>query len=166
MMIVGAPFGITPYGVEALNVLRIEKGHVAGNEINGTTTAADLGLGAMVSTRKDFVGRTLATRVGLVGPDRWAIAGFRPVDPTKRLMAGAHFVAVGRQPRADDDQGYMTSVAFSPLLGTWIGLGLIARGRARWGERVCAYDRLRGGDVEVELCNPVFYDPDGGRQRD
>ena len=166
LMIVGSPFGITPYGVEALNVLRIEKGHVAGNEINGTTTAADLGLGAIVSSRKDFIGRTLATRVGLVGPNRWAIAGFRPVDPTKRLMAGAHFVAIGRQPRPDDDEGYMTSVAFSPMLGTWIGLGLIARGRARWGDRVCAYDRLRGGDVEVEICNPVFYDPDGGRQRD
>jgi sarcosine oxidase subunit alpha len=57
----------------------------------------------------------------------------------------------------------MTSVAFSPSLGRWIGLGLIARGPERMGERVRAYDPLRGGDVEVEICNPVFIDPDGSR---
>ena len=166
LMEVGAPFGITPYGVEALNVLRIEKGHVAGNEINGTTTALDLGLGQLVSSRKDFIGRSLATRPGLLTQDRWAIAGFRPVDHARRLHAGAHFVPLGKHPTADDDQGYMTSVAFSPVLGSWIGLGLISRGRERWGERVRAYDPLRGQDVEVEIGNPVAYDPDGGRQRD
>ena len=37
----GAAFGIEPYGVEALGLLRIEKGHVAGPELNGQTTAAD-----------------------------------------------------------------------------------------------------------------------------
>ena len=166
LMDVGAPFAMTPYGVEALNVLRIEKGHVAGNEINGTTTAADLGLGALVSTRKDFIGRTLAGRPGLTTADRWNIVGFRPIDPTRRLTAGAHVVPVGVRPTAKDDQGYMTSVAFSPVLGTSIGLGLINRGRKRWGERVRAYDPLRGSDIDVEICNPVFYDPEGGRQRD
>jgi sarcosine oxidase subunit alpha len=57
----------------------------------------------------------------------------------------------------------VTSVAFSPSLESWIGLALIARGRERMGERVCAYDPLRDGDVEVEICSPVFVDPEGKR---
>ncbi|TIR79098.1 MAG: sarcosine oxidase subunit alpha, partial [Mesorhizobium sp.] len=62
LMIAGKPFGVTPYGTEALGVMRIEKGHVAGPELNGTTTAADLGLGKMMSTKKDFIGRVMAGR--------------------------------------------------------------------------------------------------------
>ncbi len=165
VMAAGASFGITPYGVEALNVLRIEKGHVAGNEINGTTTARDLGLGGLMSKRKDFIGRVLAEREGLVEANRWAIAGFKPVDTSARLRAGAHFVPVGMAATAANDQGYMTSVAFSPTLQSWIGLGLIARGRERHSERVRAVDPVRNGDVEVEIVNPVFLDPDGARMK-
>ncbi len=161
----GRTWGLTPYGLEAMNVLRIEKGHVAGNEINGTTTARDLGLEALVSRRKDCIGRMLAERPGLVDPERWRIAGFRPLDPSARLTAGAHFVPLGVKPAADDDQGYMTSVCHSPTLGHSIGLGLITRGHERHGEVVRAYDPVRGRDVEVEICDPVFYDKDGGRQR-
>ena len=39
IMQAGEEFGITPYGIEALSIMRIEKGHVAGGELNGTTTA-------------------------------------------------------------------------------------------------------------------------------
>ena len=113
-----------------------------------------------------FIGRALASRPALLAPDRWAIAGFVPVTRYKRLTAGAHFVPLGAKPTADDDQGYMTSVAYSPTLGSWIGLGLISRGRERYGERVRAYDPVRGNDIEVEIRHPVFYDFDGGRQRD
>ena len=63
----GEMFGVIPYGTEALGVMRIEKGHIAGNEINGATTAADLGLGRMMSNKKDFIGCTLAKRPGLDG---------------------------------------------------------------------------------------------------
>src|SRR5215472_6922694 len=45
LMQAGEPFGIVPYGTEALGVMRIEKGHVAGNELDGRTTADDLGFG-------------------------------------------------------------------------------------------------------------------------
>ena len=49
----GEEFGVTAYGTEALGVLRIEKGHrAAGNEINGQTTARQMGLGRMVSQKK------------------------------------------------------------------------------------------------------------------
>ena len=77
----GREFGIAPYGTEALGVMRIEKGHVAGNEINGQTTARDLGLAKMLSTQKDYVGRVMAQRPGLLAADRPTLAGFKPVEP-------------------------------------------------------------------------------------
>ncbi|MFL5115438.1 MAG: sarcosine oxidase subunit alpha family protein [Microvirga sp.] len=165
VMAAGAPFGIAPYGTEALSVLRIEKGHVAGAELNGQTTARDLGLSRMMSTKKDFIGRAMAERPALVDPERPKLAGFRPVDRTERLRAGAHFIPLGAPATAEHDEGHMTSVAFSPTLGHWIGLGLLRRGPERIGERVRAFDPVRGGDVAVEICSPVFVDPAGERFR-
>jgi sarcosine oxidase subunit alpha len=163
IMAAGEEFAITSYGTEALGVMRIEKGHVAGNEINGQLTARDLGLGRMMSRTKDYIGRVMAQRPALLDPDRPALVGLRPVDRTARLRAGAHFLPLGAAARAENDEGYMTSVAFSPMLGHWIGLGVLARGPQRIGERVRAYDPVRNGDVEVEVCNPVFFDPEGAR---
>jgi len=165
LMAAGAPFGIAPYGTEALSVLRIEKGHVAGAELNGQTTARDLGLQRMMSTKKDFIGRTMAERPALVDPERPMLAGFKPVDRTERLRAGAHFIPLGAPAAAEHDEGHMTSVAFSPTLGHWIGLGLLRRGPERIGERVRAFDPVRGGDVAVEICSPAFVDPAGERFR-
>ncbi|MER9860759.1 sarcosine oxidase subunit alpha [Mesorhizobium sp. M0185] len=165
LMLAGKPFGVTPYGTEALGVMRIEKGHVAGPELNGTTTAADLGLGKMMSTKKDFIGRVMAGREALIAPDRQVVVGIKPVDKTRRLRSGAHILPKGETPGPDNDQGYVTSVCFSPTLDQWIGLALVERGRERIGEIVHAQDPLRGEDYDVELCSPVFYDPDGGRQR-
>ena len=159
----GDAFGITPYGLESLNVMRIEKGHVTGNEINGTTTADDLGMGRMMSTRKDFIGRVLAQRPGLTDPARAVLVGFRPVNRATRLYSGAHFLTRGTPPTLENDQGYMTSVTFSPMLGHWIGLGLLSRGRERHGEILIAHDPLRSGDTEVEVVPPVFFDPEGTR---
>jgi sarcosine oxidase subunit alpha len=144
-------------------VLRIEKGHVAGNELNGQTTAADLGLGRMMSTKKDFIGRVLAGRQALVAPTRPSLVGFKPVDQAERLRAGAHFLKLTAAAVADNDEGYMTSVAYSPHVGSWIGLGLLIGGAQRIGERVRAYDPVRSGDIEVDVVSPVFVDPEGAR---
>jgi heterotetrameric sarcosine oxidase alpha subunit len=163
LMEAGRPLGAAPYGSEALGVLRIEKGHVSANELNGQTTAADLGLGRMLSTKKDFIGRVLAQRPALTDPDRPSLVGFMPVDPAERLRAGAHFLALGAKPTAENDEGYMTSVAYSPHLESWIGLGLLKRGPHRIGERVRAYDPVRNGDVEVDIVSPAFVDPEGAR---
>jgi methylglutamate dehydrogenase subunit C len=165
IMEVGQDFGIAPYGTEALGVMRIEKGHVAGNEINGQTTARDLGLGRMLSARKDHIGRVMAQRPALLAADRPTLVGFKPVDRAERLRAGAHFIPEGAQAVAANDQGYMTSVAFSPSLGHWIGLGLLAHGASRHGQRVRACDPLRSANVLVEVCDPVFYDSAGERLR-
>lgn len=165
LMLVGRPFGITPYGTEALGVMRIEKGHVSGNELNGQTSARDLGLGRMASTRKDFIGRVMAQRPAFLAADRPMLAGFRPVDRSARLRAGAHFIGIRQPAETRFDEGYMTSVAFSPSLGHWIGLGLLRHGPERIGERVRAYGPVRGGDIEVKICAPTFLDPEGARLR-
>lgn len=163
IMAAGAEWNIVAYGTEALGVMRIEKGHVAGNELNGQTTAADLGLGRMMSAKKDFIGRILAQRPGLVAADRPALVGLKPVDQGARLRAGAHFLARGAEARLANDEGHVTSVAFSPMAGSWVGLGLLKNGPRRHGERVRAYDPVRNGDVEVEIVSPVFFDPEGAR---
>jgi sarcosine oxidase subunit alpha len=163
IMAAGEDFGIVPYGIEALNIMRIEKGHVTGNELNGTTTAADLGLGRMMSKKKDFIGRVLSQRAGLTGPDRPALIGIRPADKSQRLYAGAHFLNAGAEVSLANDQGYVTSVAYSPMLGHWIGLGLLARGQERLGERIRAHSPTRGGDIDGEIVPSVFFDPEGAR---
>ena len=165
IMEAGANLDVTPYGTEALGVMRIEKGHVAGNELNGTTTAADLGLGRMMAKKKDFIGRVLAGRPGLADPSRPSLVGIKPVDRAKRLSAGAHFLTRGAEVSLENDQGYLTSVAFSPMLGYWVGLGLLKDGPQRMGERIRVHDPLREGDMEAEVCSPVFFDPEGARLR-
>ena len=165
LMEAGAEFGITPYGTEALGAMRIEKGHAGGPEVNGQTTAADLGLGKMMSAKKDFVGRVLAGRPALAAPDRAVLVGVKPVDPSKRLTAGAHFIPLGHPARVENDQGHLTSVAWSPSLGHDVGIGFLALGRERIGERIRAVDLLRGRDIECDVVSPVFIDPAGERTR-
>jgi sarcosine oxidase subunit alpha len=163
IMEAGREFAITPYGTEALGVMRIEKGHVAGSELNGQTTARDLGLGKMMSTKKDYIGRVMAGRPGMVDPARPQVIGFKPVDRNQRLWSGAHFIAQGAEANARNDQGFMSAVAYSPMLGHWVGFGFLSRGSERMGEKLRACDLLRGGEVAVEACSPVFYDPKGER---
>jgi glycine cleavage system aminomethyltransferase T len=165
LMAAGEDLGVMPYGTEALSVMRIEKGHVAGNELNGQTVARDLGLGRMMSTRKDFVGRIMAERPALVDHRRPTLVGLRPLDPTERLRGGAHLLTPGATPGPDSDEGYITSTAFSPSLGHWVGLGLLARGPERLGERIRVYDPIRSGDSEAEIVPPIFLDPEGEKLR-
>ncbi|MBL0930446.1 MAG: sarcosine oxidase subunit alpha, partial [Alphaproteobacteria bacterium] len=157
--------GATPYGTEALGVLRVEKGHVAGNEISGQTTAGDLGLGKMLSAKKDYIGRTMARRPALVAADRPSLVGLKPVDSMQRLRAGAHFLALGAPATTANDEGYVTSAIYSPHVGSWIGLGLLKGGVSRIGQRVRVYDPVRDGDLVVEIVSPVFIDPAGERVR-
>ena len=151
------------YGTEALGVMRVEKGHVAGNELNGQTVASDLGLGRMASAEKDYVGRIMARRPALMGGDRPMLVGVRPADPSQRIRAGAHVLALGAAPTADNDEGYVTSVVYSPSVESWIGLALVKRGATRIGIRMRAFDPVRNGDVEIEIVSPIAVDPEGVR---
>ena len=162
---IGGTFGVTAYGTEALGVMRIEKGHPAGNELNGTTTAGDLGMGKMMSKKKDFIGRIMAARPGLLDPERQLLVGLKPVDGLSRIRAGAHLIAPGASAVAANDEGYVTSAAYSPTLGLPIALALLKRGAERRGEQIIVHDPVRGQDVEAEVCSPVFFDPEGVRVR-
>ncbi|MCB2078379.1 MAG: sarcosine oxidase subunit alpha family protein, partial [Novosphingobium sp.] len=162
---VGREFDLVPYGTEALGVMRIEKGHPAGNEINGQTTAGDLGLGRMQSTKKDFIGRVMAQRPGLVDPARPVLVGLKPVDCASRFRAGAHLIAAGAKAVAANDQGFVTSAAWSPTLDHSIALALLSHGRERLGETVTVHDPVRAADFEALVCDPVFVDREGVRVR-
>ena len=158
-------FGGGPYGMEALNVLRIEKGHITHAEIHGRTTAFDIGFGRMVSAKKDCIGKALAARAGMIDPDREQLVGLRPVTVGKPLTAGAHLFDKEADAVRVNDQGYLTSVGYSPTLGTFLGLGFLRNGRARHGEEVRMVDHLRGTEEICVVMDPVAFDADGGRLR-
>ncbi len=165
IMEVGAPYGITPYGTEALGVMRIEKGHAAGNELNGTTTAQNLGMGRMVSKAKDSIGTELSKREGLNRADDLRQVGIKPVDPNDSVPAGAHLMNASGVVDAAHDQCYATSACYSPNLGHAIALGFLKDGANRLGERMRLVSPLTGVDVEVEIVSAHFIDPEGERLR-
>ncbi len=162
LMSLGAPLGITPYGTEAMGVMRIEKGHVTHAEINGTVVPDDLGMGRMVSAKKaDFIGRVMLKRDGLTDPERIKLVGLKPVDPADDFSAGAHILNPGDAPSMAADQGHVTSTCFSPVLSHHIGLALIRRGPERIGEQVIVWDALKEQYTKALIADPVFVDPDG-----
>ena len=165
LMSEGEEFDGVAYGTEALGVMRVEKGHAAGNELNGQTTARDLGLDRMVSSRKDSIGKVLTERAELNREDGLRMMGFRPLDRSAGLTAGAHFIARGLNSVLEHDEGWMSSVAYSPAFGHSIGLGFIRRGTDRVGDIVRAVDLIGGNDIEVEIVSPHFFDPDEERLR-
>lgn len=155
----GQPFGIVPYGLEALNVLRIEKGFITHAEIDGRTTPGDLGLGKMVSgTKDDFIGKVMLSREGLQRAGREQLVGLVPLNPAHRVLAGGHLLAPGAVPSMANDQGHVTSSCWSPHLNSTIALAMLKRGRERHGEALNVWDPLRGIETEVRVCAPVFLD--------
>jgi len=153
------------YGMEALNVLRIEKGLITHAEIHGRTTAFDIGMGRMVSAKKDCIGKTLSQRPGLTDPERERLVGLKPAGAVKLITAGGHLFAQDAAPVRQNDQGYVTSAGFSPTLGHVVALGFLRRGPERIGEVVKMVDHLRGVETLCEVVDPVFFDPEGGRVR-
>ncbi|WP_108858785.1 sarcosine oxidase subunit alpha family protein [Ruegeria sp. Alg231-54] len=165
LMAEGEEFDVVPYGTEALGVMRIEKGHAAGNELNGTTTALNLGLGKMVSKKKDSIGSTLSEREALVEPDVLRLVGIKPVSPEEKVTAGGHLMNTTGPVDAAHDQGYVTSAAYSPILNSNIGLGLLKDGANRMGEKMRLVSPLTDLTVEVEIVSAHFVDPEGERLR-
>ncbi|WP_283177097.1 sarcosine oxidase subunit alpha family protein [Gemmobacter sp. 24YEA27] len=165
MMEAGREFNALVYGTEALGVMRIEKGHAAGNELNGTTSALNLGMAGMVNKKKDSIGSTLSEREGMNREGAYNLVGFQPVDATKPLLGGMHFINQGAPADAKNDQGYMTSVAFSPSLGHSIGLGYLKDGAARKGDTLRAVNPLAGEETLVKVVSAHFVDPEGERLR-
>ncbi|MDR7300426.1 2Fe-2S iron-sulfur cluster-binding protein [Haloactinomyces albus] len=160
----GADLGITPYGTEAMHVLRAEKGFViVGQDTDGTVTPLDLGMDRVVSRRKDFIGKRSFARPDTARTDRKQLVGLLPVDPEKLLPEGAHLVApdAPRQPPVPM-LGHVTSSYRSPALGRTFALALITEGTHRLGEVLHA--PVGGTDIPVEVTTPIFYDEEGVRR--
>ena len=148
-----------PYGMEALNVLRIEKGYLTHAEIHGRVGMDDIGMGRMVK-EADHVGRAAATRPGLSGEHRERLVGLRSEAP---LAAGAHLFEEGADAVRRNSLGYVTSACWSPTLECHLALAFLKGGRR--GGRVRMVDHLRKAEAVAEVCDPVFLDPEGARLR-
>lgn len=166
LMDAGQEFDAVPYGTEALGVLRIEKGHATGNELNGQTSAAMLGMGRMVSTKKDSIGAVLTRRDVLSDPDGLRLVGFEAVNADDLLLAGCHLFAADAAESAVQDQGWLTSAAHSPHLNKPIALGFLKRGDQRFGEVIKAANPVEGHTMMARVVSPHFIDPEGKRLRD
>ncbi|MGM0561375.1 MAG: sarcosine oxidase subunit alpha family protein [Pseudomonadota bacterium] len=161
----GKPQGIVPYGLEALGSLRIEKGHVAGPELDGRTTADDLGLGGLMSKKKHFLGEALARREAMLEADRPQLVGLvsgngQPIPPGAQLLDSK---TVREKEPPLDAQGHVSSPTYGAAIGKYIALALLHDGRARHGESLTASSPLTGENIPVVVVSPHFYDPEGAR---
>ena len=162
----GEAHGIVPYGTEAMNILRIEKGHVViGSEIDGRTTPDDLGFARMLKQHGDYVGRRSLDRPALASDARKQLVGLRTEDAQQDIPSGSQLAAEPNLSVSGPTLGHATSVASSPNLKAAIGLGLVSDGRQRIGESIYALSPLTDQCVIVTITEPVFFDPEGERAR-
>ena len=164
VMDAGEEFQITPFGTEAMHVLRAEKGYViVGQDTDGSVTPVDLGMDRMVAKNKDFLGKRSLFRSYIAQPDRKQFVGLLTDDPLTVLPEGGQIVDDPQAPLPRPMLGHVTSSYYSANLERSIALGLVKGGHSRMGDKV--YVQNFGGDsVRARVSNPVFYDPDGERQ--
>lgn len=153
--------GLQPYGLDALDILRVEKGLLTSSEINGQVTPMDLGLEGMLAQGNPCLGRELLQRPAFHEPDRPRLVGLRAADGRTAFLAGAQLTATSGQPIP---LGHVTSAVFSPQLAQTVALGFVAR-RIPVGACLMARDPLRGSEVPVMVVPPVHFDPEGRRAR-
>ncbi|MEM9798306.1 MAG: sarcosine oxidase subunit alpha family protein [Pseudomonadota bacterium] len=164
LMAASADVGATPYGTEALHIMRAEKGFIMiGDETDGTVIPQDLGLHWALSKKKDdYLGKRGQARSHFQDPDRWTLVGLETLDGSV-LEDGAYAVADGQNANGQRNvQGRVTSTYHSPTLGRGIAMGLVARGAERMGQEV-AFTRIGKDPVSARIVSPVFYDPEGAR---
>jgi sarcosine oxidase, subunit alpha len=159
----GRGHGMTPYGTEAMHVMRAEKGYIiVGQDTDGTVTPDDAGLAwAIGKAKPDFVGMRSLQRPAMGAPDRRQLVGLRPKDPQLVLAEGAQVLAEPRVAPPTRPLGHVTSSYHSAVLGRSIALGLVCGGRARLGQTL--YVPMASAEAAVEVTSPVFYDPEGKR---
>ena len=158
----GKDFNITPYGTEAMHVLRAEKGYIiVGQETDGSVTPVDLDMNWIVSKKKyDFIGKRALIRSDTVKEDRKQLVGILTVDPSIVLEEGSQLVEVETSlpmPMV----GHITSSYYSPNLGRSIALALVKSGTKKKGVKLIV--PTVNSSVEVEITNPVFIDPENER---
>lgn len=164
LMEAGREFDITPYGTEAMHVLRAEKGYIiVGQDTDGSVSPFDLGMGGLVAKTKDFIGKRSLTRAHTAGPDRKQFVGLLTDDPALVLPEGAQIIAQESSERPVPMMGHVTSSYRSPTLGRSIALALVRNGLERQGEKITV-SLSDGACASATVCGPVFYDPEGTRQ--
>ncbi len=162
-MTVGEDYAITPFGTEALHVLRAEKGYIAvGQETDGTVTPLDLGLERLVSRKKDFLGKRSLARADMTKPDRPQLIGLLTEDAEEVLPEGAPIVEKARPKPPIKAIGHVTSSYHSPTLERSIALAMLAGGRERIGTTV-ELPLEDGRTVRATVAEPMFFDPKGER---
>lgn len=162
IMEAGEPEAITPYGTEAMGTLRIEKGHIAGPEIDGRTTLDDVGMDMFVKPDSRFLGKALMQRDALLDPNRPKLVGLATVNEGAVLKAGALLYRAD-EPVHGHGRGHVSSVTYSPALRQDIALGFFEGGLAHEGETIKAAFPLTGETVKVRVVHPVFFDKEGAR---
>jgi len=154
---VGAPYSITPIGVESLLVLRLEKGFIhVGVDTDGTTLPDDIGMAKGVAKKAaDFMGRRSLARPAAVDPDRFQLVGLLSADAATVLPVGGQILG------AKGSDGHVTSSVLSPALGHPVALAMLRAGRSRVGEAVTVM--AGGARIQATVAPPAFYDPQGER---
>jgi sarcosine oxidase subunit alpha len=167
----GEPHGITPYGTEALHVMRAEKGFIMiGDETDGTVIPQDLGLDWAISKKKDdYLGKRAQERSHMTDPGRWKLVGLETLDGSV-LPDGAYAIAEGENANGQrNTEGRVTSTYYSPTLCKGIAMGLVLNGPDRMGEEIEFARTSRDPNgalhtVRARIVSPVFYDPEGEKQ--
>ena len=161
----GAKYAITPYGTEAMHLLRAEKGYViTGQDTDGTVTPHDLGMAWIVADGKpDFIGKRSLGRADIKKAGRKQLVGLLPDPASELLEEGAQIVADPHEPIPMTMIGHVTSSYMSPNLGRAFALALVKEGRAKIGQKL--YVPMLDRTIAVTVTDPVFLDPEGERLR-
>ena len=163
LLAAGEPFDVMPYGTEALGVLRIEKGHVVPNELDGRTIPADFGFDRMEKD-EDFIGRRSLERFRASECRRKTFVGLVS-ENGKGIPRGGHLVWNPTAPRPMPMYGHVTSNCYSPTLERYIALALMDDGESWKGKSLYVASPLTASFVPVRITDNVFIDPENRRPR-
>lgn len=154
----GERFGLTPYGTEAMHLLRAEKGFIiVGQETDGTVTPHDLGMPWIVSEKKpDFIGKRSLSRADTARAGRKQLVGLLTQDPQTVLEEGAQIIETVEEPKPPVPMlGHVTSSYMSPNLARSIALALVKGGAGRMGETLYV-SREGEAPIPVRVCGVDF----------
>ena len=158
----GKEFDIRNFGLEAQNVLRMEKCHlIIGSESEQRTTLHDVGLGFLWDRNKPeakTVG-AVALRQTEKQDGRLKLVGFKMEDPARAPKDGSIIVDSAIR-------GYVCIARRSFTLQEAIGLALVEAALAKEGTRLQIYeDECNGQYLYAKVAPTPFYDPEGQRLR-
>jgi sarcosine oxidase, subunit alpha len=153
-------FSAVPYGIEALEIMRTEKGFIhIGTDTDGTTLPQDIGFArALERKAANFVGRRSLLRPAARDPNRFQLVALSPADGRTLLPVGAQLAAALPPTQTE---GHVTSSYWSPELNCPVALGLLARGTQRLGESVRVHHL--GKVIDARVVKAPFIDPKGER---